>query len=147
MQSENFLFVVYFSHLPVFPYKNLRSCTESLALSEYRKKREVCVHINEFEGYKNVCRPPSASDLSARRIANTLPAPTLTLQHTPLVDPSMPSHLLTLGVQQTHWQQQKHGTFVTSSTERGDPNSSQQCHMSICPQPQMQCVKDTNKPI
>ena len=38
--SVNILIAVYFSHLPVFSYKNLRLCKESLILLEsYQKKK------------------------------------------------------------------------------------------------------------
>ena len=36
--SENFLIAVYFSHLPVFSYKNLNFCREFLMLFEYHQK-------------------------------------------------------------------------------------------------------------
>ena len=36
--SKNFLIAIYFSHLPVFSYKNLRLCKESLMLLEYHQK-------------------------------------------------------------------------------------------------------------
>jgi hypothetical protein len=38
MLSVNFLIAIYFSHLLVFSYKNLRLCRESLILLEYHKK-------------------------------------------------------------------------------------------------------------
>jgi hypothetical protein len=38
---------IYFSHLPVFSYKSLRLCRESLMLLEYHKKNELSVYIKE----------------------------------------------------------------------------------------------------
>jgi hypothetical protein len=42
-----FLASPYFSHLPVFSYKSLRLCRESLMLLEYHEKKELSVYIKE----------------------------------------------------------------------------------------------------
>ena len=90
--SVNFLITVYFSHLPVFAYKNLRLCGESLILLEYHlKKLELSVYIKDSKGYLSIyiltslCTDPDESVSSVCPPRRVLLSSNFTGSHCPQI--------------------------------------------------------------